>query len=244
LITTGKEINLNKTQLDEVDFLEITRHRKQVEFVNIAIHEMRVPLHAILNFSELLQEDPTKSSICVEPILRNAKRLQMLSRNMLDLSRIENHSLELNKERFDLTKLISSIYHDMAQSLDKKCHDATMLKLSKSIFITADKERLSQVICNLLANSIKFTSNGIISITIEEQIERESVTVSIKDNGFGINRAVSSLLFSKFVSTSHDGLGLGLFITKNIVEAHGGHIWAQNNTNEKGATFCFMLPVS
>jgi signal transduction histidine kinase len=243
LISAGKEVSLSETQSHKVDFPEVTRHRKQVEFVNIAIHEMKMPLHNILNFSEFLQKDPSKSNLYVEPILRNAKRLERLSRNLLDLSHIENQSLELNKERFDLTELISSIYEDISKSLDKKCHDATLLKLSRPIFINADKERLSQVICNLLANSIKFTSNGMISITIEQN-DKEKVTISVKDNGIGINHAISSSLFSKFVSTSHDGLGLGLFITKNIVEAHGGQIWAHNNINEKGATFSFTLPVS
>ena len=204
---------------------------------------MKVPIHSILTFSELLYKDPSKSRLYVKSILRNAKRLQALSRNLLDLSRIENQRLVLNKEDFDLTELISSISGDMAQGLDRKCHDITILKPSKPILVTADKERLSQVICNLLGNAIKFTSKGVISITAEKQIEKNAVSVSVKDNGIGINHAMSSLLFTKFVSTSHDGLGLGLFIAKNIIEAHGGCIWAQDNVPEKGATFSFTLPL-
>lgn len=243
MIAANKEINFSKTRSDDVDFLEITRHRKQVEFINIASHEMKVPIHSILTFSELLQKEPSKSHLYVDSILRNAKRLQRLSRNLLDLSRIENQRLVLNEENFDLVELISSISDDMTQSLYGKCRDITILKPSKTILVTADKERLSQVICNLLGNAIKFTASGVISITAEEQIKKNTVTISIKDSGLGINPAMMTLLFSKFVSTSHDGLGLGLFIAKNIVEAHGGRIWAQNNTPEKGATFSFTLPL-
>jgi signal transduction histidine kinase len=243
LITASNEIPINKTRSDDVGFLEITRHRKQIEFINIASHEMKVPIHSILTFSELLQKEPGKSHLYVQSILRNAKRLQTLSRNLLDLSRIENQRLVLNKEDFDLTELISSISGDMTQGLDRKCHNITILKPTRAILVTADKERLSQVICNLLGNAIKFTSNGVVSITAERQTKKDTITVAIKDSGIGINPAMSSLLFTKFVSTSHDGLGLGLFIAKNIIEAHGGRIWAQDNTPEKGATFSFTLPL-
>lgn len=243
MITASKGINIGKTKSDDADFLEISRHRKQVEFINIASHEMKAPLHTILTFSELLQKDPNKSTVYVEPILRNAKRLQRLSRNLLDLSRIENQSIRLNKESFDLTELISTICDDMTKSIDENYHNIAIMKPSKSVLITADKERITQVICNLLGNAIKFTANGIISITVEKQIRKNTITVSVMDSGLGINPTIESALFSKFVSTSHDGLGLGLFIAKSIVEAHGGRIWAQNNVDENGATFSFTLPL-
>ncbi|TBR11036.1 MAG: HAMP domain-containing histidine kinase [Candidatus Nitrosotenuis sp.] len=243
MITASKEINISKTRSDDEDFLEILQHRKQVEFINIASHEMKAPLHTILTFSELLQKDPEKSSAYVEPILRNAKRLQRLSHNLLDLSRIENQSIRLNKESFDLTELISSVSYDMTKGIDGNYHNIVIMRPSKPTFITADKERLTQVVCNLLGNAIKFTANGIISITAEKQIKKNVIVISIKDSGLGINPAIESALFSKFVSTSHDGLGLGLFIAKSIIEAHGGHIWAQNNIDCNGATFSFTLPL-
>jgi signal transduction histidine kinase len=109
--------------------------------------------------------------------------------------------------------------------------------------VNADKDKITQVLCNLLANAIKFTTDGTISITTTKRIAQNDVVVSIKDNGVGINPTIIPLLFSKFISTSPDGLGLGLFITKNIISAHGGRIWAQNNPNEKGATFSFLLPL-
>jgi len=111
--------------------------------------------------------------------------------------------------------------------------------------VKADKEKLIQVISNLLNNAIKFTEEGTISVSTEVKGNgRMEVLVTIKDTGQGIHPEIEPRLFSKFASKSLQGTGLGLFIAKSIVEAHGGKIWAENNSGGKGATFTFSLPVS
>lgn len=240
-LATVNEFELIEPKLEN-DFLESVRHRKQIEFVNIAAHELKAPLQTILTYSEMLNKNPQKGTLYVEPILRNAKRLQRLTRNLLDLSRLENQSLKLNMETFDLTELISDAVADLVPSLSKKYQNLTVVKPTSAIFVHADKERVMQVICNLLANAIKFTTNGTISISAEKRIKHHEIVLTIKDSGLGITPSILPLLFSKFVSTSPEGLGLGLFITKSIIDAHGGRVWAHNNRGEKGATFSFTLP--
>ena len=224
------------------EFSEVARHKNQIEFINIAAHEMKIPLQTVLAYAELLSNEPEKSYLYVEPILRNAKMLQSITRNLLDLSRIENQSIRLNREIFELTELISSTVADVVPSISKNYQNLKIVKPTSRIFVNADKDKITQVLCNLLANAIQFTIDGTISITTKK-ITQNEVIVSVTDNGIGINHTILPLLFSKFISTSPDGLGLGLFITKNIISAHGGRIWAQNNHNSKGATFSFTLPL-
>ena len=112
----------------------------------------------------------------------------------------------------------------------------------KDIIVWGDKGRISQVISNLLSNALKFTTDG--SIYIISEKKDDHAIVSIKDTGTGIDSEVFPRLFSKFASKSFSGTGLGLFIAKSIIEAHGGKIWAKNNTGGNGATFTFSLPIS
>ncbi len=128
-----------------------------------------------------------------------------------------------------------------------------------NIFVQADRSRLTQVISNLLSNAVKFTKKGTIRVTTQIKEEEEEqddqnddrsgdsnkvVVISIKDTGSGISPEMFPRLFSKFASNSFEGTGLGLFIAKSIVEAHGGKIWAENNADGKGATFVLSLPIS
>ena len=120
----------------------------------------------------------------------------------------------------------------------------------QDIFVEADKYRLRQVITNLLSNAIKFTNEGTIFVTAEERKDsnsnnngQEIAIISIKDTGTGIDPEILPKLFSKFASKSFQGTGLGLFISKSIIEAHGGKIWAENNPDGRGATFSFTLPL-
>jgi signal transduction histidine kinase len=111
----------------------------------------------------------------------------------------------------------------------------------QDILIHADKGRISQVISNLLTNAIKFTTQGTIFLSVEKNKNNNSVIVCVKDSGQGIDSTILPRLFTKFASKSYKGIGLGLFISKGIIEAHGGNIWAENNIDGKGATFCFSL---
>ena len=227
--------------------------KMQKEFINIASHEMKTPTQAILGYSELLQTHPERREEIIQAIQRNAARLRKLTSDLLDITRIESQSLGLNVERFNLNDLMSSVIRDYKSSFDSTNQNIKLVynePLSKEdLLIEADKGRLTQVISNLLDNAIKFTKKGTIFITLEKKDNH--VIVSVKDSGNGIHPEILPRLFSKFATKSETGTGLGLFISKSIIEAHsGGKIWAENNNNtisgnkeEKGATFAFSLPL-
>jgi signal transduction histidine kinase len=255
-----KQTELNE-KLEELNkqFAEANKQLKihnkiQNDFINIAAHELRTPIQPILGLSELLRSKipPIGGSgegdeqKILDAIIRNARRLQRLTEDILDVTRIESHSLKLRKERFNLNELISNTVQDHRNEIEKNNKD---IKLSEEfsnqdIILEADRSRITQVLSNLVGNAIKFTTEG--TISIRSQRKDNQVIVSIKDTGSGIDHEILSRLFSKFTAKSFEGTGLGLFISKNIIEAHGGKIWAENNNDaygEKGATFYFMLPL-
>ena len=182
----------------------------------------------------------------VEIISRNAKRLEKLTNNLLDVTRIENsRNLELSKEIFAIDFVIRECITDASQRVGKKNLKFSYMPAndSQQVVIKADKTRIAQVLMNLLDNSINFSQDGIISVTTTIDRNANSITVSVKDTGSGISPDVISRLFSKFATASEKGTGLGLYISKKIIEAHGGKIWAENNKDGGGATFAFSLPL-
>jgi len=194
----------------------------------------------------------------LDAIVRNAKRLQRLTNNILDVSKIESHSLNLNKEQFELSNVISNCISDIEDQDEKVRNGKLELFYEPSkqdIFVEADKERISQVISNLLNNAVKFTEDGAVSIDVVVKENNNNgnnngniIIVSVKDSGEGIDPEILPKLFTKFATNSEKGTGLGLFICKSIVEAHGGRVWTQSNNTggerRTGATFCFSLPIT
>jgi two-component system sensor histidine kinase VicK len=223
--------------------------RMQKEFISIAAHELKTPIQAILGMSSLLKYYPERTDEVVEVISRNAVRLQRLSTNILDATRIESQTLKLEKERFNIRDLIPTIIEDYKERIKGSTNDKVELIYNdnlnnNSIVVEADKERIIQVISNLLSNSIQFTNEGYISLNIVADNDRKEVIVTVKDTGIGINPEILPRLFSKFVTRSQRGTGLGLFISKNIIESHGGKIWAKNNVIDgRGTIFGFTLPL-
>jgi nitrogen-specific signal transduction histidine kinase len=220
--------------------------RMQKEFINIAAHELRNPIQPLVLSSESLKGSmPDEERVSI--VIRNAKKLQTLANEILDITKIESKTLKLNKEIVNVNEII---VYGMKDLLSHPVIAEGKVNLvyepgKEDIFVQADRDRLGQVISNLLNNSIKFTEEGSISITVQKSVETDEVVVSIKDTGRGIDSEILPRLFSKFVTKSDTGgTGLGLFISKSIVEAHGGRIWAENNQGEKGATFTFSLPAS
>ena len=230
------------------------------EFINIAAHELRAPIQPILGLAELLLRrwvsagsigDSNNSSSAskdieqLDIIIRNAKRLLRLEQNMLDMTKIENNSLKLDKERFDLIEKIQNVIEDFSSELSKEKIQTVFTSSQKEpIFVNADKVRIFEVISNLLGNAIKFTTKEAgRNITIKAEKIDSQASVSIKDTGSGIRPEIMPKLFSKYVTYSSGGTGIGLFISKSIVEAHGGSIMAENNTDGRGATFAFNLPL-
>jgi signal transduction histidine kinase len=282
---------------------ELRNHDKiQKEFINIAAHELRTPIVPILTLSELLyskikelqQGEGQEEKEMLEIILRNANRLHQLTEDILDVTRIESHTLKLRKERFNLDDVISNVVEDYRKQIANDSNNGNgnvkvIYELANSsdsstsnnsIVVEADRRRLTQVISNLLNNAIKFTQEGTVTVSTsiiikrrkddksddqvakgEEEEEEREVVIAVKDTGTGIDPELMPRLFTKFATKSYQGTGLGLFISKSIVEAHGGKMWAENNnssnknnnknndgydsdTKHNGATFYFTLPVA
>jgi signal transduction histidine kinase len=234
-------------KMKEVELLE-------KDFVNIAAHELRNPIQPIIGFSELLYAkiDNHEHRRLLDEVILNAKRLERLARLMLDVTRIENNSLVLTREAVDVSKVLNDIVDSYNHKLKEKnmeiINDNTKMIIIqngiKNINVTVDKVRITQVFCNILDNAISFTHQGIIRVILrkEKQDGQNFLIINVKDMGPGIDSEIMSKLFTKFASKSDMGTGLGLFISKGIVEAHGGKIWAENNP-DRGATFSFSLPI-
>ena len=226
--------------------------RMQREFINIAAHELRTPTQSILGYSELLQDDlGEQSADMLKSLTRNAYRLQTLITDILDVARIEAGTLTLDRQNVDLTDLITTAIADVENQvkvggkrieISYSHEQIQQAREKKEIIIDADKDRILQVLSNLLSNALKFTKEGTIAITTDKGYNE--VIVKVRDSGSGIDSEIFPRLFEKFASKSEKGTGLGLFISKNITEAHGGRIWAENNPDGKGATFAFSLPIA
>lgn len=235
-----------------------TSSNMQKEFINVAAHELRAPIQPILGLAEVLRQQnqqpdnredqmSSENNELLNVIIRNAKRLQQLTENILDVTKIENNSMELNKEEFILNKAVLESFTDFANQLNKGQKENVKLIMALDegdVLVVADKHRINQVINNLLNNALKFTKQGqvILSTEKEKKYGKEAI-VKIQDSGPGIDPDIMPRLFTKFATKSYSGTGLGLFISKSIVETHGGKMWAENNLDGKGATFLFTLPI-
>jgi two-component system sensor histidine kinase VicK len=225
---------------------QIKLHDKmQKEFINVAAHELRTPIQPILGLSEVLQSKiiDNEQRNLIDVISRNAKRLQRLTEDILDVTRIESQSLNLKKERFDLNDIIMSILAEYGSQTSGKNNVKITFVPKGDFIVQGDRGRLGQVISNFISNAIKFTQEGNIDISLERLQDDKDVVLSVKDTGSGIDPDIMPRLFTKFATKSIAGTGLGLYISKSIVEAHGGKIWAENNPNGKGATFSFVIPL-
>jgi signal transduction histidine kinase len=236
---------------------KLTYHDKlQKEFIDIAAHEFRTPIQSVLGYSEMIHANLKNFDQYFEKIIRNAKRLEKLTEDILDVSRIEGKNLQLSKSNFDLNQTIQQVIEDYQKEASEK-GVKIIFELKNHIpiptTIYADEARLQQVINNLVANAISFTKNGTVTIGVylaqvatDADIgegDKESIVVEVKDTGAGINPEMLPRLFEKFATRSVSGTGLGLYISKSIVDNHGGKIWAYNNKDGKGATFTFTLPI-
>ena len=235
-------------KMKEVEILE-------KDFINFAAHELRNPVQPIIGFSELLYSkiENQEHRRLLDEVILNARRLERLARVMLDVTRIENNSLILTKENVD----IGIVVRDTVDSYNKNLREKNAVNKSKNleelmiiqngdkdVEANLDKVRITQVICNILDNAVSFSHEGKIKVVLkkEKRNGQNFLLIRVKDTGPGIDPEIMSKLFTKFASKSDMGTGLGLFISKGIVEAHGGKIWAENNPN-RGATFSFTVPI-
>ena len=233
---------------------QLKQHDKmQKEFINLAAHELRTPIQPILGLTEIVSskiKNNTEQSELLDAVTRNAKRLQRLVDDIIDVTKIESQSLKLNKEELDLNHVITNIIDDYNTLIVSGNHKVKLYfnPFKETLLIEADKEKISEVISNLLSNAIKFTKEDAIFISIEKREDNNNdnnnyALVTVKDTGEGIDPEILPNMFSKFITKSFEGLGLGLYISKHIVKAHGGKIEGKNNDNGIGAEFGFTLPL-
>ncbi|HYY71116.1 MAG TPA: ATP-binding protein [Nitrososphaeraceae archaeon] len=237
----------------------------QKEFINVAAHELRTPIMPILGLSELLYNKIVKGNNLkqetlkehLQIIVRNSYRLHKLVEAVLDVTKLESRIFKLNTELVELNEVIANVVIDFENLIKNKKYDDGKNKnnvkiiyepnRNNKILVNADRTRLTQVISNLLDNALKFTQGGFIIITTrithKEKDNNDKVIVMIKDSGIGIDNEILPRLFTKFATKSDQGTGLGLFIVKKIIEAHGGMTKAENNSNGIGSTFYFTLPI-
>jgi two-component system sensor histidine kinase VicK len=245
----------------------------QKEFINIAAHELRTPTQSILGYAELastnkelLEHDALGS---IDAIYRNAKRLHRLIKDILDVTRIESQTFHFNNERLDLHEVVEAVVLDVQQTITtttkrkisviyNNIPEETKVVNKGNIIVEADRQRIAQVLHNLLDNAVKFSKDGdAILVTLEQTNQNDineakkqkpsqqsEVTVKVRDQGTGIHPDILPRLFTKFASKSLIGTGLGLYLSKRIIESQGGKISGWNNTNSSGATFEFSLPLA
>ena len=232
---------------------QLKQHDKmQKEFINLAAHELRTPIQPILGLTEIVSSKikNTEQRELLDAVTRNAKRLQRLVDDIIDVTKIESQSLKLNKEELDLNHVITNIIDDYNTIIVSGNHKVKLYfnPFKETLLIEADKERISEVISNLLSNAIKFTKEDAIFISIEKREDDNNdnnnyALVTVKDTGEGIDPEILPNMFSKFITKSFEGIGLGLYISKHIVKAHGGKIEGKNNANGIGTEFGFTLPL-
>jgi two-component system, OmpR family, sensor histidine kinase VicK len=264
LANVNQELTLTNELLNHHD-------RMQKEFINVAAHELRTPTQSIIGYCEMIDAFPENTLKYLDPVKRNAEKLYRLTEDILDVSRIESGTLKLEKSKFDLREIIVNLIEDLTAKMKKEesairsnqenPDKNTNIQLiypelsAEPLFVYADKNRIQQVLSNLLSNALKFTEDGVITINTEKFLdkinnnanneENEFVSIKIKDTGKGIDPEVLPRLFEKFATKSDKGTGLGLYISKNIIDAHGGKIWGHDNNKygKNGAEFGFTLPL-
>ena len=225
---------------------ELTRNNiSNHNFVRILAHELKNPIQPILGFSDMIQNnkrlDSDQKNELLKIISRNARKLDILTNSILDYARMENNIFNLDIETFNIVQVIEELLNDYSIQLSKKNIELDLDTPSNKIMIQADKIRIIEVLDNVLNNSIKFTERGQIAISIKQ--ESHSVVITVTDTGCGIDEEDNKKMFTKFYTTDKLGTGLGLYISRIIVEKHLGRIEGRNNKNGVGSIFTIELPL-
>jgi signal transduction histidine kinase len=251
LTESNRQLQAANATLADVNEKLKAHEKMQNEFINVAAHELRTPVQPILGIVDELEDKLAEGADGIvierpeiEMLARNSNRLVKLASDILDVSRIEANTLVLKKQPIDLVKKIEGVVEDAKSFVEKGKGVQVVFERGQNggpVMVEADMVRIFEVLSNLIRNAIGFTEKGTVAVSLEK--EDGYAKISISDTGKGINPEIMPRLFTKFATSSEQGTGLGLFISKNIIEAHGGRIWAQNNPDGRGATFTFTLPL-
>lgn len=222
--------------------------RLKTEFMNIAAHELKSPVTPIKGYLELIiadKEATEKIKNWARISLRNSERLLRIVNDILDVSRLDTDTMRFEMVKLNTAEILNEIIEDMRPAVEKK-NLKLITKIPEDLpNIMGDRHRLSQVLKNLIGNALKFTDNGYISITARK--EKDHILIAIEDTGIGISKDEIKKIFNKFYQAysgddrKNEGVGLGLFICREIIKKHNGEIWAESQLG-KGSTFFIKLP--
>lgn len=236
---------------------EKTLEKTRQEFTAMMVHELRAPLTAVRWSSESLIKnlaasqqgvDPSKVKETVVTIETASNNMLELVNDLLDVAKIEAGKFELNMQAYDIVEVMKEQVKAFTPQAEAK-HLALNLTVPEKCTLKFDRVRISQVLGNLLSNSIKYTDAGQIEVNLNVDAANKQAVVSVKDSGIGVSHEDLGQLFSKFKQLqsgdrSRKGTGLGLVVTRGIVESHGGKIWAESAGENLGSTFYFSLPMA
>ncbi|MEW5907680.1 MAG: ATP-binding protein [Patescibacteria group bacterium] len=249
----AKELEKANVRLKELD-------QAKSEFVTIASHQLRAPLTAIKGYASMILEGtfgqaPEKIKMPLDRIFQSSNRLVTLINDFLNLSRIERGKMEYTFQKFDLKAELVEIVDEFKASLieRRKSLDLSFSaekEKDQDYTIMADQEKIHQVISNLIDNSIKYTKQGFVKVSLYKDTARDKIMVKIQDSGMGMDKDTLSRIFEKFTRAGDkvfqvhtEGLGLGLFVAKEIMKIHDGNMWAESEGVNKGSIFYIEFPV-
>ena len=240
------QLNKKIHQIEKLNKNLSEQNSKKDDFISIATHELKSPIHPILGFAELAKTGIMSNDEAWDGVVEMATQLQNLIGVILDANHIDRQSLKLSFSEINLKSIITQKV--MISKASPDCMVPIVSELGDHMIISGDEVRLGEVFQNLLNNSVKFTETGLIKVSGYVDKSNNEVLLRFSDTGKGIPKDVENHLFDKFVTKNSDsqkpGTGLGLFVSKGIIESHGGKIYANNNFLEKGATFTIILPIT
>ena len=240
--------NLRLKQLDEA----------KSDFISIASHQLRTPLTAIKGYASMILEGSfgkvsARAHDATDKIFQSAQRLVLIIGDFLDISHIEQGTMTYEFTDFDMRELVKELADEFSATIEKSSDKAKILKISfeadekENFSVNADRNKIRQVVSNLIDNSIKYTLKGFVKISLSKIPEFGKILLKIEDTGIGINSETMSALFKKFgrakslSSVYANGSGLGLYVAKEIISAHKGKIWAESDGEGKGSKFFVEL---
>ena len=253
VITDLTEIHRARKQLKEANEEIRKAYQMKEDFIRIAAHELRTPIQPILLSAELARHHPEHQEKMLDLLVKEAKRLKKIADDILDVSRIESDNLPYDMRDVRINEIItevSNLANLQVGHNDKSSPVMIETKLDKDVDIHLDRTRITQALTNIVNNSVKFTKEGWIMIETCVLTHKKLLEIKISDTGTGIPQEMLPKLFGKFItnysgdSANKHGTGLGLFISKSIIQAHGGDIFAYNNEDSRGATFVLRLPTN